>query len=259
MPTPATTGRATTKSAAIGRAQGGAARGGPWFWAWLPLILGAGLWLGVGAIASLYAAWGDAWVAAADSKPGTGVERLDLAQWAYGWATRLDPLHPDYRQGLARVLETRGAALPPGDPEARALFTQALTHYRTAARARPSWPYTWVALARVKARLGAVDADFDAAYGRACERGRWDPKVQALILDLGLPLWRLLSPQARELTLGALARGLVMQPGPTLASAVGAGRLDLVAPLVAGDSALEALLQDATRVQPGQVARGSGI
>jgi len=221
----------------------------------LALILGAGLWVSAGALGSLFAAWGEAWVVSAEGSSDRAA-RLDAGQWRFLWATSLDPLSPDHRQGYGRVLEMRGAALPPGSREGRELLDQALAHYDTAARARPAWPFTWLAIARVMARRGTLNADFDAAYRRGCDLGHWDPKVQTLALDLGLTLWGLLSHEAREAAQGVLERSLAMQPRAAVFKAVRAGRADLVAPLVAGDAALEKLLKDAVRAQPGAVLPG---
>jgi len=246
MPTPTTTtGRARTEAPSTGRVRGGLA-----VLVWVPLALAA-LWLAAGAAAYLAATWAEIWEAAADRLPAASTERLAKAEQGFTWAIRLNPLHPDHRQGLARVIETRGARLPLGSPAARDLYYRALTEYRTAARARPSWPITWLALARVKARLGSLDSDFDAALARGTALGPWDPRTQELALGLGLPLWDRLSPQARGTVLGALRRGLTLQPAQTLARALRAGRQDLATPMVAGNASLEALLRKLIKTQAG--------
>jgi len=223
-----------------------------------PLALAGLLWLAAGAFASLVAARGQGLadkvailaVPGPDRRLDSPADpRLVQAEGAYAWAIRLDPLDPDHRQGLARVLELRAARLPPGDTDARALLTQAVDLYRSAARDRPSWPYTWLALARAKARLGALDADFTSAIGSASRRGPWDARLQALLLELLIPLWDLLGPEAKEVAAVALRRGVLVQPGEVLGIAVRAGRADLVAPLVQGDDAREAILRKQVRSQ----------
>jgi hypothetical protein len=223
-----------------------------------PVALVGLLWLAAGAFASLAAARGQGLadqvailpVPSPDRRLDSPVDpRLVEAERSYAWAVRLDPLEPDHRQGLARVLELRAARLPPGDRDARALLAQAVDLYLSAARDRPSWPYTWLALARVKARLGALDADFTSAIGSASRRGPWDARLQGLLLELLIPLWDLLGPEAREVGAGALRRGLLIQPSEVLGIAVRAGRADLVAPLVQGDEAREAMLRKHVRSQ----------
>lgn len=222
------------------------------------LTLGGLSWLAAGAFASLAAARGQALADQVATPAAPGADRrlqpvpdprLAQAAGAYAWAVRLDPLDPDHRQGLARVLELRAARLPPGGAETRALLHQALALYRGAALDRPSWPYTWLALARVKARLGELDADFDSALGSASRLGPWDPRLQALLLELVLPLWDLLGPESRDLASTALQRGVSARPAEVLKIAVRAGRADLVTPLVQGDAAREALLQKFLRSQ----------
>jgi len=229
----------------------------------LPLALAGLLWLAASAFASLVAARGQGLadkvailaVPSPDRRLDSPVDpRLVQAEGSYAWAVRLDPLDPDHRQGLARVLELRAARLPPGDAGARTLLTQAVDLYRSAARDRPSWPYTWLALARVKARLGALDADFTSAIGSASRRGPWDARLQALLLELLIPLWDLLGPEARAVGAGALQRGVLVQPDEVLGIAVRAGRTDLVAPLVQGDEEREAMLRKHVRSQ----ARATG-
>jgi len=221
-----------------------------------PLVLAGLLWLAAGAFASLVAARGQGLVdqvaILAVSSPGRRLDSpvdpsLVQAEGSYAWAVRLDPLDPDHREGLARALELRATRLPPGDAGARALLTQAVELYRSAAWDRPSWPYTWLALARVKARLGALDADFTSAVGSASRRGPWDARLQALLLELLIPLWDLLGPEARAVGAEALRRGVLVQPGEVLGIAVRAGRTDLVAPLVQGDEEREAMLRKHAR------------
>ena len=90
----------------------------------------AGLyWLASGAVASLVAARGQALADQAATvvlprRRSTPRSRPRRQAWpeaeaAYARAARLDPLDPDYRQGLARVIEIRAARLPPGGPDAR--------------------------------------------------------------------------------------------------------------------------------------------
>ncbi len=223
-----------------------------------PLTLAGLLWLAVGAFASLAAARGQVLAdqvanpapSQADRRPGPSLDlRLAQAGEAYTWAVWLDPLDPDHRQGLARVLELKAARLPPGDAGARPLLNQAVDLYRSAAQARPSWPYTWLYLARVKARLGALDADFALALVNASRRGPWDARVQAQLLELAIPLWELLRPDSRDVAALALQRGVEARPAEVLEIAVRAGRADLVTPLVQGDEVREALLQKYLRKQ----------
>jgi hypothetical protein len=112
-------------------------------------------------------------------------------------AQALDPGHPAYREDIARLHELRAAPLKPGDALAQDDLRAALGNQRQAARLRPSSPYTWASIARLKSRLAEPDREFEAALRNAALLGPWEPSVQLALADIGFRHWRTLAPETR--------------------------------------------------------------
>ena len=105
-------------------------------------------------------------------------------------------------------------------------------------------------LVELRRQLGSHTLDLhdeDAAWD--AHSRAYLARLQALLLELLIPLWDLIGPEAREVGAGALRRGVLVQPGEVLGIAVRAGRADLVAPLVQGDDVREAMLRKHVRSQ----------
>ncbi len=125
----------------------------------------------------------------------------------------LHPEHPDYFEVLGRIFEWR--ALMDDEQTGDAATKrrrQALQYFRRAVELRPVWPYGWASLALTKQRLNEVDVDFVHAMTQAIYFGAHDGKVQLMIADAGLAVWRELNPQAQQQVMQMVANGMEKKP-----------------------------------------------
>jgi len=84
-----------------------------------------------------------------------------------------------------------------------------LKSYRTAIEARPQWPYTWAFLARQKAYMGQIDAEFETALRNVDSMGRWLPPVQFLITETAAVSWPKLNSDMRQLVVENIERSQI--------------------------------------------------
>lgn len=131
-------------------------------------------------------------------------------------AIELDSGNPGHHEYLARWYEHAGA------------YRQALSHFRTALDARPAWPYAWANVARVKLRLGELDAEFEHAARQAARLGPWERGVQLEIVRIALEAERRFSPETRRTVLRMMSNALVRNEREVAELAVRFGRLDLL-------------------------------
>lgn len=202
----------------------------------------AGIWVALWGSASLFALYGNSLARDADDEPG-----LERALKAYSWAVRLDGLNPDYVQRQGRILEWLSQGWTVGHPRWRVLLESALSRYRAAAELRPSWPYVHPDIARVKLKLGEIDAEFYASVSRAIERGRWSSRVQFDLLEVAFSAWSLLDSETREAMRSVLERELRLRPTRIIDAAVRAGRRDLVEQAIGDDKRLRNLVSRSVR------------
>ena len=138
-------------------------------------------------------------------------EEWTFARNQLGDAQALDPGHPAYREDIARLYELRASPFNAGDALAQGYLREALAYQRQAARLRPSSPYTWASIARLKARLPEPDREFETALRNAALLGPWEPGVQLALADAGFRHWGALAPETRAALSGNALRALRRQ------------------------------------------------
>lgn len=187
-------------------------------------------WLAIGVLALLFVSWSLAWgvadIAAFRARVWVEawshqVQQAAVKGQAYDpdpddWeaaraagerAVRLAPLSADYREGLARVYASRYLSTADGAAIALPFQEQALQQYRESIRLRPTWPYSYIALAQTLSRMNRFDAEFDRSLHMAIHYGPWEPAIMLAMTDMALDDLPRLSPEARQLVLDTLRRG----------------------------------------------------
>jgi cytochrome c-type biogenesis protein CcmH/NrfG len=117
----------------------------------------------------------------------------------------LDPHNPAHAETLARWYERYALRLPAASGVARAYLEQSAAHLRDALTRRPGSPYAWASLAAVKLRLGALDAEFQAAMENAWRLGPWEPGVQLALAEIAFRAGAGLAPGACQAARSAIA------------------------------------------------------
>lgn len=189
-------------------------------WRWLLIMFVIVLFVvwslvwGIADIAAFRArVWVEAWGFMAQQSAAKGLaydpEELDweLARTSGEWAVRLAPFSADYREALARVYASRYLSTENGAPVALAFQEQALVQYRESIRLRPTWPYSYIALAQTLARMNRFDAEFDQSLRMALHYGPWEPDIMLAMTDMALDDLPHLSPDGRRLVLETVRRG----------------------------------------------------
>jgi len=125
-------------------------------------------------------------------------------------AKSLNPNEPEYYRLEGLLYEWRFfvEGLPYSSTEMIAMRQRAIDAYRESAALRPAWPDGWAHLARQKALLGQVDAEFDLAIARATTLGAWEPRIQLLVAETGGWAWPNLSEATRTAVIENIQRGL---------------------------------------------------
>lgn len=210
------------------------------------------LWAGAFGFADLAAMRGDGVVARHERG-----ERLSDSDWSSGYrayltAASLQPFSGGYSEKLGRLLELRAASDARQGVSARDLRLAALDHFRTAATKRPTWPFSRVAIARLKAKLGRIDAEFVRNLIAASELAPAVPGVQEPLMDLGLIAWPLLDEPARAWVLGIVERNLHFNPRRTIRQAVAHHRFGLIEVRIGADPALQRLYREIVGSHPVQ-------
>lgn len=103
-----------------------------------------------------------------------------------------------YQHQLGRILQWKQYRQPFGAEQAGASRLAALEAFRAAAKAQPTWPDHWAALARAKLYLLEFDAEFHAALHLAHELGPWRIDINRHLAEIGLTAWPRLSATERE-------------------------------------------------------------
>ncbi|HEX6591288.1 MAG TPA: hypothetical protein VF050_04760 [Moraxellaceae bacterium] len=122
-------------------------------------------------------------------------------------AQKLAPRAADYEDLLAHVYASRHIGAADGDAQAMPYWQQAEVHYRRAIALRPTWPYSYVALAQVQRRMHRLDRDYEHNLRQALHYGPWEPAIHMAIVDMNLDLLAQLQPSTRQLVLDTLRRG----------------------------------------------------
>lgn len=125
-------------------------------------------------------------------------------------AARWDGGNPLQSEMLVSLQSDR-ARQPGLDHRQRTLLWRAsLEMLRANVRQRPTWPFAWGEMARLKALLGQYDAEFAVALRKTAELGPAEPNLQRMAVEVGFGAWYLLGSVERAAVTGMLRRGLDM-------------------------------------------------
>ncbi|MDH5190828.1 MAG: hypothetical protein OEW89_06230 [Gammaproteobacteria bacterium] len=119
--------------------------------------------------------------------------------------------NPEYFRLKALVIEqdTKGKAV--WDSGTKSQLQQALQLYKKAIALRPSWPYSWAGMARMKLKMLEIDNEFESALINMAKLGPWESRINLTIIELGFITWGQLSIPAQDLVEAAIKRGLISQ------------------------------------------------
>jgi hypothetical protein len=143
-----------------------------------------------------------------DERPAASIPNFGDASKSVDIALRLDPLNPNDRLERARI-DYRMAAGSGKDKHA--LFDDALYQARRSIRLRPTSPYSWSTLLRIKADMGEVDGEFMTALDSAVMLGPWEEETQRMVAEAGLDVWPKLSMHGKMAVLEDIKRGMRRQ------------------------------------------------
>ena len=146
-------------------------------------------------------------------------------------ALALDPGNPNYAEYMAQWYARAAFQLPARSLDAAVYLRQSLAHFRRAAAARPSSPYTWSNIALIKLRLGEIDDELARAVTNSTQLGPWEPEVELAIADVMFIVGERLPPEARLAGRKMLINALRHQDGKLYERAVRYGRLALLCSL----------------------------
>jgi hypothetical protein len=102
----------------------------------------------------------------------------------------------------------------------------AVAHLTTAIALRPVSPYTWAHLAQARYVRGDGGAQIDLPLARAASFGPSEPGIQRIVADLGLAVWRDLTPATRAQVDRMVAAGMRRNPLEMLRISDRRGRLE---------------------------------
>ena len=143
---------------------------------------------------------------------------------AFLLAQRFEPGNPDIPEQLgglyALKVRAAGASGVIGNQGAKAL-----EQFSSAVVMRPSSPYAWANLARIKYDQGQVDDIFYRALDNAMRLGPWERDVQFAVVDLGFALWDKAPTALRPRILSVVQNGLTRDAAQMLVIAQRHGRL----------------------------------
>lgn len=150
----------------------------------------------------------DKWIE--QDEPSSNSE-MEEAMDAINIALRIYSGNPEYFRLKALVLEHSAKGKPVWNPETRSQLQQALQLYKQAIALRPSWPYSWSGMARMKLKMLEIDAEFESALTNMMRLGPWESKINLTVVELGFITWTQLSIPAQELVQTAIKRSLISQ------------------------------------------------
>lgn len=137
-------------------------------------------------------------------------------QIAHDAAQRAIALYPvangEYLERLGHIQQWQHHRQPFGAAAAEASRRAALEAFRAASQARPSWPYTWSALAYAKLYLLEFDGEFAHALQQAQRLGPTRIDINRRLAEIGLIAWPQLDAQQRQASLEAAQRTLAYSP-----------------------------------------------
>ena len=141
-------------------------------------------------------------------------EQNDLNSWreAHIILQQVNELHPDnpyYLELLAKTNEwqgkhSRGAA-------AEIFYSEAFEALERSIKLRPVSPYTWLSIAKIKARLGEFDGVFSVAIKGAVKFGPWIESIQQGVAMIGFRYQEQIPEELKLLMTENLNRAVTIQ------------------------------------------------
>lgn len=143
-------------------------------------------------------------------KPPSSSEREE-AMDAINTALRIYRGNPEHFRLKALVLEYGTKGKPVWNPKIKPQLQQALLLYKQAIALRPSWPYGWSGMARIKLKLLEIDDEFESALTSMMRLGPWESKINLTVVEFGFITWEKLSNSAQKQVQSAIKRSLINQ------------------------------------------------
>jgi hypothetical protein len=148
----------------------------------------------------------------------------DPAAQTVGWvqadlqdAARVLPRDPTVEEMLGTLAERQRER-----PE---YLDEALVHFTRAVALRPTSPYAWASVVRVKYLKGDTGPTFEAAVRRATQTGPEEIQVQLTVADYGLAVWDEVAPETRQAVEAMVTGAMKQYPAYILQVAERRGRL----------------------------------
>lgn len=114
-------------------------------------------------------------------------------------ALDLDPHSPRLLDDMGRFHATAAERGKSFDPEVIRIRQQALGWYGQLLQQQPTSGHAWVNFALTKHRLGEIDSGLSLALQQALHRAPWDPKIQLLVIEIGLASWQAQSADMQQI------------------------------------------------------------
>jgi len=183
-----------------------------------PLIVMAAafaIWAGQTGLAGLYQFQAqshfETWQNLRNTKVGYQVSATEYQQVSdkYRQSIAFTPYNADFYTAFADM-QIWYLANTPNIPfnTQKAIKEEILTGYRSALAKRPTWPYSHIAFAVIKARFGDIDAEFIKSLHEANRLGKNEVTVIRPTVELGLALWPQLDTNTHKLIANAVERSI---------------------------------------------------
>ena len=116
-----------------------------------------------------------------------------------------------------------------GDPASAGV---AFEHFRSALVLRPTSPFTWLLLAKLRYNTGDTGADFERDLRRAVSLGPFEPDVERVVAFLGLAVYDQMSSSTKAVIDQAIVAGARRDAVEMMQISARRGRLDVTCGLV---------------------------
>ena len=136
-------------------------------------------------------------------------EELDDALATSDSMLMLHGHHPQYLNTAAKVYEWQAFKYLQNSSLSRVNLNKALALYQQSAALRPHWPLTWVYMANIKSKLGALDEDFYLYVNNAVFYGPNMKQVNLEVAKLFLSYGKKLNSFSGRFRIEQIKRALI--------------------------------------------------
>jgi len=149
----------------------------------------------------------------ATNKENVEIGDLRLIQMSLSRALRLEQNNPYPLEQMGIIYDWMAKIhVPHADKLAATEYQQqALRYFLEAAKQRPTNVQTWVRIAMKKKFLKQYDMIFFSALEQAATLAPWEPRVQRIIVDIGLEEWSRLPVKVQPIVIATIERGMQLQ------------------------------------------------